>query len=199
MKTREWMYQEKFGSNVTELRNYLDSDNPYRLIEEAKEAREMLASHYVAGFEFARSETDAVKAYNDPSIKFVCSIGAVFYVQGHQSYECNLIRTLNKSAGKVFAVTLKTCEQPDCNCEYSHGPTGSIVDVNDTMGREAALKVFDHAIASYQTQIDYAESFAATYRVTSVPVKPFTYTRVTVTPPATPININTPVEEEVYT
>jgi hypothetical protein len=173
VRKRYFNYASSWQADGHELREYFDTDDPYQLIKEAREARALLDEKFCQGAEFANEGYESLKAYDDPSIKYLCSIGAVFHTQGHQVFECNLINQLNKSATDMHGMN-DGCSDPNCGCDKSRT---TIVDVNDSMGKEAALEVFDHTIAEYQAQIDYAELCAAAYTESYNPytVTPFVF------------------------
>lgn len=162
MTTRSYRYYENWSAEP-ELRKFMDSNDPYKLIREAKEARALLDEKFVKGHEFLgideHGDEFGIRAFDDPNVKYLCSIGAVFYVQGHQAFECNLITALNKNSGILHPETT-TCDDEDCDCNSR----GSIVSVNDDFGKDSALAVFDYTIAEYQAEIDLAEAWDAEYK-----------------------------------
>jgi hypothetical protein len=171
---RFYRYYKEWGSDTdSELREYFDTNNPYKLIAEAKEARELLDRKFIQGHEFEDQWGNSIRAHDDPRIRTLCSIGAVYYVQGHQAYECNLIQALNKNTTVVHPGL--SCPNEDCECE-DH----TIVSVNDSMGKDAALAVFDYTISEYQAEIDLAEGMAAQYADKPYNVTPFTFTNTPV-------------------
>lgn len=197
---RTWDYNDDRGNRGV----YFDTYDPYRLREEAQQARDLLAERYVSGREFSTVASGQVPFFTAMEMKQngikpgVCAIGAVYYVQGHHARQCNLIHALDKKATELFAVRVQNEDEPcacgDPNCtEGTYMEYDNIVDVNDgPNGRARALHVFDAVIADYAEQIRVAEWMAEDYptieqMVTTRVKQVFEFTHNT-----TPLNYGSP-------
>jgi hypothetical protein len=162
---RKYSYMSDWDEGPVEVREFFDTNDPYSLIVEAKQARTMLAKNFIQGHEFEDDNGKAIKAFDNPNVKRVCAIGAVYYTQGHQYAECNLITALNESAETLFPT-----DQEPCSCGCGALGHRSVVSVNDELGLDSTLAVFDHRIAAYQAEIDLAEEYAATYQISEAAI-----------------------------
>lgn len=148
-----------------------DTNDPYILIREAKEAKELLDKGYIKGA-LADLGTRADGITESPNHGWsndsnthpldiratgFCAMGAVMAVQGHETEVCGLIRRLDIAAYHhrgygVLAPKATSLDQPIEIRAYN---------VNDQESKSATMAVFDMAIDQLQAEIDLAEAWAA--------------------------------------